>query len=148
MARYVQAIFRGLKFFHAAKDCHGREPMLRLSGFALMTVTSVVLCPILAWPQDETPNVVIQWNNAALQGVRDSKLGPPMVARALAIVHTCIFDAWAAYDHRAVGTRFGGALRRPRREQTLANMNRAISFAAYQATVDLFPADRASVFDP
>jgi hypothetical protein len=36
--------------------------MLRLSGFTLMTVTSVVLCPILAWPRDETPKVVIQWN--------------------------------------------------------------------------------------
>lgn len=93
-------------------------------------------------------SVVLLWNEAVLQGVRDSKLGPPMVARALAIVHTSIFDAWAAYDHRAVGTRLGGALRRPPRERTLANMNTAISFAAYRAAVDLFPADRASVFDP
>jgi hypothetical protein len=93
-------------------------------------------------------SVVLLWNEAALQGVRDSKLGPPMVARALAIVHTCIFDAWAAYDHQAVGTRLGGALRRPPRERTLANLNTAISFAAYRAAVDLFPGDRASVFDP
>ena len=93
-------------------------------------------------------SVVLLWNEAALQGVRDSRLGPPMVARALAIVHTCIYDAWAAYDHRAVGTRFGGALRRPRRERTLANINMAISFAAYRAAVDLFPGDRLSVFDP
>src|SRR2546422_7676291 len=148
MARYVQAIFRGLKFFHAAKDCHGREPMLRLSGFALMTVTSVVLCPILAWPQDETPNVVIQWNNAALQGVRDSKLGPPMVARALAIVHTCIYDAWAAYDKRALGTQLGRTLRQHHSKHKRANKNKAISFAAYRAAVDLFPVDKATVFDP
>ncbi len=46
-------------------------------------------------------SIVLLWNDAALQGVRDSKLGPPMVARALAIVHTCIFDAWSAYDHLA-----------------------------------------------
>src|SRR2546422_10577747 len=71
-----------------------------------------------------------------------------MVARALAVVHTCIFDAWAAYDHRALGTRLGGALRRPPPERTLANINTAISFAAYRAAVDLFPGDRASVFDP
>jgi hypothetical protein len=93
-------------------------------------------------------SVVLLWNEAALQGVRDSKLGPPMVARALAIVHTCVFDAWAAYDHRAVGTRLGAALRRPARERTLANLNEAISFAAYRAAVDLFPGDRVSVFDP
>ena len=39
------------------------------------------------------PNVVIQWNQAILQGVRDSTLGPPLVARALAVVHTCMYDA-------------------------------------------------------
>src|SRR5712692_4206851 len=83
-------------------------------------------------------SVVLLWNDAALQGVRDSKIGPPMVARALAIVHTCAYDAWAAYDHRAIGTRLGGALRRPPRERTLANKNIAISFAAYRAAVDLF----------
>src|SRR6266481_6346870 len=93
-------------------------------------------------------NVVVQWNVAALQGVRDSRFGPPMVARALAIVHTCIFDAWAAYDKKAVGTQFGDELRRPKRERTLANKNEAISFAAYRALVDLFALDKASVFDP
>ena len=91
---------------------------------------------------------MVQWNNAALQGVRDSKLGPPMVARALAIVHTCIFDAWSAYDKEAVGTRLGGSLRRPESERTAANKNKAISFAAYRAVVDLFPMDKTTVFDP
>lgn len=93
------------------------------------------------------PNVVVQWNQAVLQGVRDSTLGPPMVARALAIVHTCIYDAWAAYDRRAVGTQFGGRLRRPRNERTRANKNKAISFAAYRAAVDLLPGDKTTVFD-
>jgi hypothetical protein len=96
----------------------------------------------------QSENVVIQWNNAALQGVRDSKSGPPMVARALFIVHNCIYDAWAAYDHAAIGTVFGGSLRRPKPERTLANKNEAISFAAYRAAVDLFPGDKVSVFDP
>jgi hypothetical protein len=122
--------------------------MLRLSRFALIAVTSVVLCPILAWPRDEAPNVVIQWNNAALQGVRDAKLGPPMVARALAIVHTCIYDAWAAYDRHALGTQLGGSLRQPPSRRRIFNKNAAISFAAYRAAVDLFPGDKATVFDP
>ena len=92
-------------------------------------------------------NVVLRWNDALLQGVRDSKLGPPMVARALAVAHTCIFDAWAAYDRVAVGTQLGGALRRPARERRFDNKVEAISFAAYRAAVDLFPGSRASVFD-
>ena len=100
-----------------------------------------------AWV-DRRDSVVIQWNQALLQAVRESKLGPPMVARALAIAHTCIYDAWAAYDHRAVGTRLGGSLRRPPNERSLANRERAISFAAYRAASDLFPGSIPSVLDP
>ena len=70
-----------------------------------------------------------------------------MVARALAIVHTCIFDAWAAYDRRAIGTQMGRALKRPKQERTEANKAKAISFAAYRALVDLFSGDKSSVFD-
>ena len=93
-------------------------------------------------------NVVLRWNAAALQGVRESRLGPPMVARALAIVQTCVYDAWAACDRVAVGTRLGGALRLPPPRRTLANKSEAISFAAYRALVDLFPGSRSNVFDP
>jgi hypothetical protein len=84
-------------------------------------------------------NVVLQWDTAALQAIRVTKPGPPIVARALAIVHTAMYDAWAAYDHQAVGTRLGGTLRRPPVERTLANKSEAVSFAAYRALVDLFP---------
>jgi hypothetical protein len=94
------------------------------------------------------PNVVVRWNNALLQGVRDSRLGPPMVSRALAIAHACMYEAWAAYDGHAVGVELGGTLRRPARERSLENKAAAISFAAYRAAVDLFPGDKASVFDP
>jgi hypothetical protein len=63
-----------------------------------------------------------------------------VTARAISVVHTAMFDAWAAYDARARGTRLGGSLRRPAAEHTPANKNKAISFAAYKALVDLFPA--------
>jgi len=102
--------------------------------------------PPTARPRGDS--VVVRWNQAALQGVRDSKLGPPMVARALATVHTCAYDAWAAYDRNAVGSRLGSDLRRPPAERTRANKEEAISFAAYRAAVDLFPGSRGTVFDP
>ena len=88
-------------------------------------------------------NVVIQWNNAALQAIRDTKPGPPMTARALAIVHTCMYDAWAAYNPTANGTRYGGILRRPAEEQLPGRKSKAISYAAYRALVDLYPTDKA-----
>ena len=95
-----------------------------------------------------SPNVVIQWNQAALQAIRDLHPGPPMAARELAITHTCIFDAWAAYSTKAIGTQLGGALRRPAYEHTIKNKSEAISYAAYRALADLFPADAAAVFTP
>lgn len=95
-----------------------------------------------------THDAVIDWNNAAVQGIRDAKMGAPIAARALAIVHTCMYDAWAAYDERAVGTQLGGVLRRPAAERTLANKERAISYAAYRALSDVLPVDTDSVYKP
>jgi len=91
-------------------------------------------------------SIVLRWDEAALQAVRNIRFGPPMTARALAIAHTCMYDAWAAYDPVAVGTRLGGTLRRPALEQTLANKQKAISYAAYRALVDLFPTQK-TLFD-
>jgi PAP2 superfamily len=84
-------------------------------------------------------NPVLQWNAATLQAIRDTAPAPPVAARALAIVHTAMFDAWAAYDRRAVGTRLGPSLRRPERERTPAAKRAAVSHAAYRALVDVFP---------
>lgn len=83
--------------------------------------------------------VVVEWNKAALTEVRMSKFGPPVVARALAIAHTCMYDAWTAYDARAVGAVFA-APRRPTVERNDANKAKAVSFAAYRCLTNLFPA--------
>jgi len=84
--------------------------------------------------------IVSDWNAAALAEVRAAKLGPPIVARALAIAHTCMFEAWAAYDAKAIGVVLGGSLRRPAIERTDANKAQAISHAAYHCLLNLFPA--------
>ncbi len=87
------------------------------------------------------PTVVVHWNEAALEEIRSAipkVIGPPIAARALAIAHTCMYDAWAAYDHKAVGTRLGDTLRRPARERTRANKAVAISVAAHRCLGNLF----------
>lgn len=117
-----------------------------ISAIVLSTLSTTA--PAMARPSPAPSNAAIRWSSAALQGVRDAKLGAPVVARALAIVHTCMYDAWAAYDDRAVGTQLGGALRRPVSERTLANKERAISYAAYRALVDVLPVDTNSVYIP
>ena len=93
-------------------------------------------------------NVVLQWNNACLQAVRDTIPGPTVVARAIAVLHASMFDAWAAYDAAAVATVPSRGWRRPAAEATDANKTEAVSFAAYRALVDLFPAPKEkAIFD-
>jgi hypothetical protein len=92
-----------------------------------------------SFPPSYGRNVIVAWNQLALQAVRDEHPGPPIVARTLAILNTCIYDAWAAYDSKALGTQYGASLRRPEAERTSSNKEKAISYAAYRALVDLFP---------
>jgi hypothetical protein len=66
---------------------------------------------------------------------------PTVGSRMLGIVVTCMYDAWAAYDDRAVGTRLGKALRRPAPKRTRANKEEAIGYAVYRALLYLFPED-------
>jgi hypothetical protein len=112
----------------------------------LVTARTPVAASVAGQASSSSDNVVLLWNEAALQAVRDTRPAPTVAARALAVVHASIYDAWAAYDARAVGTRLGGALRRPPAERTLANKNGAISHAAYRALVNLFPT-RQGAFD-
>ncbi|CAN5153086.1 hypothetical protein BH11MYX1_BH11MYX1_04220 [soil metagenome] len=66
-----------------------------------------------------------------------------VISRHMAIASTAMYDAWAAYDDLAVGTRLGARLRRPKSERTLANKAKAIAYGTYRALLDLFPSDGA-----
>jgi uncharacterized protein DUF6851/vanadium-dependent haloperoxidase-like protein len=90
-------------------------------------------------------NVVLSWNRAALEAVRQTRLGPPIVARALHVLHASMYDAWAVHDDLAFGSRLGDRARRPPAERTREARREAASFAAHRALVDLFPS-QATVF--
>jgi hypothetical protein len=68
---------------------------------------------------------------------------PTIGSRNLAIVVTAMYDAWAAYDTQAVGTRLGGKLRRPPAERTDANKTRAIGYAITRVLLDIYSEDAA-----
>jgi hypothetical protein len=103
------------------------------------------LFPLDSYGPRPNDNVVLRWDEQTLAAFRALKTGPTVNARALAVVHTAMYDAWAAYDPKAVGTRLGGSLRRPAEERTVAHKSMAMSYAAYRALLNLFPA-RASDF--
>ncbi len=101
------------------------------------------LRPLDAWGPRADDDAALRWSEQALAAIRALKTGPTVNARALAIMHTAMYDAWAAYDATAVGTRLGGTLRRPAAERTEAYKSLAVSTAAYRALLNLFPARAA-----
>lgn len=90
-------------------------------------------------------SAAFEWLNIALEATarEHDRVAPrPTVgSRMLMIIVTCMYDAWAAYDDKAVGTRFGGQLRRPKNERTEANKRTAIAFAVYRGMMDQFAED-------
>jgi hypothetical protein len=92
-------------------------------------------------------SVVLVWNQQVLDSIVATKTGPTIAARALAVVHTAIYDAWAAYDAAAVPTMANGNGRRPAAERTVDNKSKAVSFAAYLALVDLYPGRQGILAD-
>lgn len=96
------------------------------------------------------PTPSVTWADAALTAIRNlgkhassnerARIGPPMAARSLALLHTAVYDAWAAYDPHAVPTR----LRLPRvPTATDAERTRAMSQAAHRVLSDQFPTETA-----
>ena len=100
-------------------------------------------------------NLVLAWNNIALEGVRAlgqipfssahrNRGGPPQVARTVGIVYTAAYDAWAAYDDVAK-PRHSTTPRRPAAQRTAANRRKAVSQAMARALLDQLPPD---IFPP
>ncbi|MFJ8044238.1 vanadium-dependent haloperoxidase [Kitasatospora sp. NPDC096147] len=95
-------------------------------------------------------NAVLQWNTQLLDSLRAATAAsgkntpPPVGPRAIGILNACVFDAWAAYDHRAKATQLGDRLRRPWWQRTAAAQREAVNYAAHQALSDLLPAQRAT----
>ena len=91
-----------------------------------------------ALPSD---NAVLVWDEAILHGIRATKPGPTICARAIAVAHTAMFDAWSAYDETAVPTVPRRSWRRPPAERSDSNKAEAVSYAGYRAVVDIFPSE-------
>ena len=96
-------------------------------------------------PLEHQPSAASAWLDVALEATarEHERNGPrPTVgSRMLGVVVTCMYDAWAAYDGKAVGTRLGDGLRRPAAERTDVNRAAAIGYAVTRALLYLFPED-------
>lgn len=109
---------------------------------------------------DPSPGVSVVWNRATIEAVIETELpsGPTITSRAYAMVHTAIYDAWAAFDPAALRIAedgFGaendnGALDAEILTAGLAGdaaaQAEAMSYAGYTVLTDLFPNQQA-LFD-
>ncbi len=128
-----------------------RRTFLTMSGAAALGST-LTACgggsdhppPAYQPPEPTQSGTVIAWDNITLDAVRATRMPPPIAARAMAIVHSAMYEAWAAYDNVAVGQYLGAQLRRPVAERTSANKALAMSFAAYTTLLDQFPTQQAA----
>jgi hypothetical protein len=80
------------------------------------------------------------WNEMAL-----TVMGSAPQLHALALLHTCMYNAWAAYDGTARQTVRGVAVRLPRAERDAASKTAAMSHGARRVLVTLFPQGRRDV---
>lgn len=96
--------------------------------------------------EDDSPTVSVLWDRAVQQAVINTAPGPTVASRAYGIMHTAMFDAWAAYDPIAIATQLGDDLQQSTSENTIANKTEAMSYAAYRVLTELFP-DESANFD-
>ena len=124
---------------------HLRWPLLFLltAAFAAHAQQQKPLHKFL--PIDDKSNVSFAYvwldiaEEATAREVDANGARPTVVSRTLAVWATAMFDAWAAYDEKAVGSRLGGTLRRPKSEHTLENKKKAISHASYKSLLFVYP---------
>ncbi|PYL00664.1 MAG: hypothetical protein DME19_04305 [Verrucomicrobia bacterium] len=108
---------------------------MKIHTFSIQTALAVLFAAVMT-----RADVVTDWNNAALDAIRAGKTPPPIASRALAILHSSIYDAVNGI------TRTHEAYFVPSAVPASASREAAASAAAHKALVALFPS-AASSFD-
>ena len=112
--------------------------------FPLLTGARVAVAQTVVAP-DQNKSAAYELLDITLEAVAREHVRngprPTISSRMFGIVVTSMYDAWAAYDDKAVGTQLGGKLRRPASERTEANKKKAIAYATYRSLLYLFPED-------
>ena len=93
----------------------------------------------------------LQWNQLTLDAIKYTRTSPPLAARALAMVHTAIYDAWSVYDDCAISVHTALYIKiMDEKECTKENKRKAFSYAAYRVLMELFwlalPAKNKNMF--
>jgi hypothetical protein len=119
--------------------------MFVAAGFVASTASEVGPEWVEHRGANPNPSAAYQWVQILLEASGRSVIRhgarPTIISREMAIPVTAMFDAWAAYDEKAVGTRLGATLRRPAAERTPRNKEIAIAYAMYRGLVYVYSED-------
>ncbi|HEX3130768.1 MAG TPA: carboxypeptidase regulatory-like domain-containing protein [Thermoanaerobaculia bacterium] len=124
------------------------EDLPRIVNFAIPAGASVLVDRRIDPDGDTVPghiqmprrgDAVIDWNNVTLEAIRIDRTAPPRASRALACVHTAIFDA----VNGAVGGAYEPYLVAPAELGSPVSPEIAAAAAAHETLIHLFPAQKA-----
>jgi membrane-associated phospholipid phosphatase len=87
----------------------------------------------------KNPDIVLRWNQVALDLIRAERTPPPAAARNLALVHIAIYDAVTAIYQTHRPYRFEVRLREP------ADPIATVAIAAHRVLIDLYPRQAATL---
>ena len=105
-------------------------------------------------------NLCYKWGEIAMTATANNteqfSPRPTVTSRFLGLIWTAVFDAWSRYDSVATPVYLKDADRIPAAERTLANKEKAISYAAYKTMMEYYSSDslmltekmRSFGFDP
>ncbi len=101
-------------------------------------------------PPNQQKPLALQWNQLTLDAIKYSNTSPPLAARALAMVHTAMFDAWSVYNKCAISTTTAPYIKRHTQGSGEDEVQKTFSYAAYRVLTDLFwlalPPDKRNMF--
>lgn len=94
----------------------------------------------MATTKEYTSSKAQQWNRLVCDAIHYAAFPPTLAARALAIVHTAMYDAWTNFNDGGceVSTTTGSRLKRPDSECTTENREKTYSHAAFTVAQELF----------
>jgi hypothetical protein len=93
------------------------------------------------------PSEVLTLNKHLLNVIAQNRSAPTVAARAIAIVNTCMYDAWAHFDDIAMPSSVGIGERAVVRERTLTNKKAAVATAGHLCLEWLYP-NQGTAYQP
>jgi hypothetical protein len=95
--------------------------------------------PISGWTPSPAYRLLDAVLDVAAMEIEQNAARPTVSSRMIHVTVTAMYDAWAAYDPRALGVVTGDALRRPSAERTDRNQVTAMTHAGLHAVRGVFP---------